>query len=62
VNTPNKIFWIIRVFQLFVHLLPFISLDNWQFIVHMTGTVFMATAAGKPYLFFMFYPTGVSIK
>jgi hypothetical protein len=28
VHAPNKIFWIICVSWLFMHLLPFISLDN----------------------------------
>jgi hypothetical protein len=32
-NAPNKIFWIIRVFLLFMHLLPFISPDNQEFAV-----------------------------
>jgi hypothetical protein len=31
VNAPNKIFWITLFFLLFMHLLPFISLDNQEF-------------------------------
>jgi hypothetical protein len=37
VNEPNKLFWIIDVFRLLVHLLPFISLDNQEFTVFLLG-------------------------
>jgi hypothetical protein len=33
-NAPNKIFWIVYVFQLFVCLFPIISLNNWEFTVN----------------------------
>jgi hypothetical protein len=33
VNAPNKIFWIIHVFLLFMCLLPFVSPDSWEFTV-----------------------------
>jgi hypothetical protein len=33
VNAPNKIFWIVHVYKLFMHLLPFTSLDNQEFTV-----------------------------
>jgi hypothetical protein len=38
VNAPNKIFWIICVFQLFVHLLPFMNQDNQEFTVIIKAT------------------------
>jgi hypothetical protein len=31
VNAPNKIFWIISVFLLFLHLLPIISAESYEF-------------------------------